>query len=447
MFCPITHTKIRKIAKISIKSEEKYFDNLRLFEFCRQVCIFAPWLKELRLFLVQIHAQKLPAFLPVYPQTRLPITSFLLLPFYLMSNCPLCQSENTRQVFYVAGMPVFPNMVFSTATEARQAPVGDMTLMVCDACGFVFNETFEANLLDFNQKYDNEQKHSAYYQQYLQNIIELLRKEVPHAQKVAEIGCGKGHFLELMLEQGFDAIGFDPTYEGENPKIVKDYFSDKYSTQNADLLVMRHMLYTVINPFELLHTIAKANHYKGKVYIEVLDFEWIANNNSFCDICYEQVVYFTRHSLASFFTQSTVGNIFGGQYLYLVADLQDLKPTYTPSPQGGAYLQPNFEENVAHYKALAYQHQPIAIWGAGGKGVSFTHLIDAGKGIIPALIDLNPQKQNGFIAPHAQPVLPPEVALAQASQTFQSIFIVNPNYLEEIKQQINNPDIQLLTFA
>lgn len=363
-----------------------------------------------------------------------------------MQNCPLCASQNLRTVFTVGKMPVFPNMVFATAEEARTAPVGDMTLTVCDDCGFVFNQTFDESLLDFNKKYDNEQKHSAYYQQYLQGIIDLLRAEVPEAKKVAEIGCGKGHFLELMLSQGFDAIGFDPTYEGDNPKVVKDYFSDKYSTENADLLVMRHMLYTVMNPFELLHTIAKANHYKGKVYIEVLDFDWIVANDSFCDICYEQVVYFTRDSLASFFNKSTVGNLFGGQYIYLIADLADLRHEYTPNPKGGKHLQPSFEANVAHYQHLATQHAPLAIWGAGGKGVSFAHLIDAGKGIVPCIIDINPSKQNGFIAPHAQPVLPPQTALAQVGK-FKSIFIVNPNYLEEIKKDINNPAIEVLTFA
>jgi SAM-dependent methyltransferase len=351
-----------------------------------------------------------------------------------------------RVVFDVKKMPVFPNMVFPTAEQARQAPVGDMTLTVCDNCGFVFNQTFDESLLDFDQKYDNEQKHSTYYQNYLQGIITLLQKEVPEAQKIAEIGCGKGYFLELLLEKGFDAIGFDPTYEGENPKIVKDYFSEKYSTENADLLIMRHMLYTVMNPFELLHTIAKANHYKGKVYIEVLDFDWIVAHNSFCDICYEQVVYFTRDSLASFFHKSTVGNIFGGQYIYLIADLQDLRHDYTPSPKGGKHLQPTFEENVTHYKQLATQSAPLAIWGAGGKGVSFAHLIDAGKGIVPCLIDINPNKQNGFIAPHALPVLPPESALTEAGKTFKSIFIVNTNYLEEIKKTIENPSIEIMTF-
>jgi len=343
-------------------------------------------------------------------------------------------------------MPVFPNMVFDTIEEARNAPVGDMKLTVCDDCGFVFNQTFEPNLLNFNQQYDNEQKHSAYYQQYLQGIIDLLQKELPNTKKIAEIGCGKGHFLELLLEKGFDAIGFDPTYEGDNAKIIKDYFSDKYSTENADLLVMRHMLYTVMNPFALLHTIAKANHYKGNVYIEVLDFEWISNSRSFCDVCYEQVVYFTKDSLASFFNKSTVGSLFGGQYLYLIADLADLRDEYTPSTKGGKHLQPDFETNMAHYNALAYQHAPIAVWGAGGKGISFTHLIDAGKGVVPCLIDINPSKQNKYIAPHGQLVCAPQEALSEAGSKFKSVFVVNPNYLEEIKNIIQHDSIEILTF-
>lgn len=365
-----------------------------------------------------------------------------------MSNncCPLCKSDQLRTVFYVKGMPVFPNMVFPTANIAKEAPAGDMTLTVCDDCGFVFNKTFDETLLHFDKKYDNEQKHSAYYQNYLRSIIQLLRDEVPHFQKIAEVGCGKGHFLEMLLQEGFEAIGYDPTYEGDNPAIVKDYFSEKYSTQNADLLVLRHMLYTVLNPFELLHTIAKANHYQGMIYIEVLDFEWISEQASFCDICYEQVVYFTKDTLASFFEKSNVGNIFGGQYIYLIADLADLRKTYLPSAKGGKHLQPKFEEKTAQYRKLAKENQPLMIWGAGGKGVSFTHLVHSAESPIACLIDINPNKQNQFIAPQGIAVYAPKKAFEEPDFEQHTIFVVNPNYVNEIQKTLPNTSPKVLTF-
>lgn len=363
-----------------------------------------------------------------------------------IQNCPLCASENLRTVFEVKGMPVFPNMVFPTQTIAQNAPKGDMTLAVCDDCGFVLNRTFEEALLRFDGKYDNEQKHSAYYQNYLKSIIQILRNEVPDFKKTAEIGCGKGHFLEMLLQEGFEAIGYDPSYIGDNPAIVKDYFSEKYSTQNADLLVLRHILYTVLNPFELLHTIAKANHYKGKIYIEVLDFEWICKNSSFCDICYEQVVYFTKDSLSAFFEKSTVGNTFGGQYIYLIADLADLRKTYLPAPAGGAYLKPDFEEKTAQYRKMAQENQPLVVWGAGGKGVSFTHLVANAESPIAYLIDINPDKQNQYIAPQGQAVLAPEKAIEQTGFEAHTIFVVNPNYLDEIKGSLPNPNTKVISF-
>jgi hypothetical protein len=41
---------------------------------------------------------------------------------------------------------------------------------------------------------------------------------------LVEVGCGKGLFLEMLLTEGFDIDGFDPTYEGSNSRILREYF-------------------------------------------------------------------------------------------------------------------------------------------------------------------------------------------------------------------------------
>jgi hypothetical protein len=34
-----------------------------------------------------------------------------------------------------------------------------------------------------------------------------------------EVVCGKGYFREMLLVKKFDVTGFDPIYEGKNPRI------------------------------------------------------------------------------------------------------------------------------------------------------------------------------------------------------------------------------------
>lgn len=79
-----------------------------------------------------------------------------------------------------------------------------------------------------------------------------------HGKKIIEIGCGKGYFLEMLRKNGFDVTGFDPAYEGDNPYIVKDYYSDQYSHLNADLIILRHTLEHIDDPLKFLHSIATA---------------------------------------------------------------------------------------------------------------------------------------------------------------------------------------------
>ena len=90
-------------------------------------------------------------------------------------------------------------------------------------------------------------------------------------KKIIEIGCGKGYFMNMLLDKGEDIIGFVPTYEGKSDKVIKDFFSNKYSNVGAETIIL-HTLEHIYKPFEFIKTVAKANNYKGHIYIEVPTF-------------------------------------------------------------------------------------------------------------------------------------------------------------------------------
>ena len=117
--------------------------------------------------------------------------------------------------------------------------------------------------------------------------MQLLKSFGIENKKIVEVGCGKGVFFNMMLDEGIDCWGFDPTYEGNNERIKKEYFDESQKGIAADVIIMRHTLEHITRPFSFLHTIAKANEYKGFLFVEVPTFDWIADKNAFWDIFYE----------------------------------------------------------------------------------------------------------------------------------------------------------------
>ena len=315
-----------------------------------------------------------------------------------------------------------------------------MELVQSADSGFVFNRLFEPSLMVYDINYQNEQSNSLYFKNHLKSVLELLISKGIKDKKVVEIGCGKGVFFEMMLDAGIDCWGFDPTYEGHNPKIIKDYFSEKHKGMDADVIIMRHTLEHIPQPFSFLHTIAQANDYKGHLFVEVPTFDWIVNKEAYWDIFYEHCNYFDERSLGCMFDEAVVGNFFGGQYIYLWADLSRLRkmiPVQNFIPYDGRV----FEKKMKGHQSLLNGNGTAIIWGAGAKGSTFLNLMDKNRDRIAYVIDINPLKQDRFIAGTGHPIYSPEQLKKEPPGT---VIIMNENYKEEIIRMIDNSKIDFI---
>ena len=305
-------------------------------------------------------------------------------------------------------VPVFQNKVYATVSEAHKIMTGNVELVICSNCGFVFNADFDRKVMGYDAQYQNEQAHSHYFQEYLRELIELFAEKRFHEMKIIEIGCGKGYFLEMLRENGFDVIGFDPAYEGNSPHIVKDYYSDQYSQLNADLIVLRHTLEHIDDPLKFLHNIARAVNYNAKMFIEVPSFEWILEKRAFWDIFYEHCNYFTFESLGSLFRESEQGLLFNNQYMYLLSDLRNLLEQATPAK--GTFHDFKVSEmadSLQFYREFVQSHTEMFVWGAGAKGATFVSLTDPNRNYISSLVDINPEKQGRYIAKTGHSIISP----------------------------------------
>lgn len=351
-------------------------------------------------------------------------------------NCPLCQKQTVSIVYEVQNIPIFQNKIYETVDAARNAQTANVSLALCQNCGFVFNSDFDMSLMNYDIHYQNEQAHSPYFQEYLNDIINLFKKKSLHEKAIIEIGCGKGYFLESLQKHNFNITGFDPAYEGNNVCIVKDYFSEQYSHLNGDVIIMRHILEHIQNPLDFLHKIAKSVNYKGMIFIEVPNFEWIIQKGAFWDIFYEHCNYFTFESLGSLFNELEQGYLFNQQYMYLFANLSDLRTQAKPSKKSFEINESiiSFNKKLAHYRQLIQRRQHILVWGGGAKGSTFVNLTDPDNEHISYVIDINPKKQNKYIGKTAHKIVSPDII--NELKECGGIFIMNENYQQEIKQKV-----------
>lgn len=329
--------------------------------------------------------------------------------------------------------PVLQNRVYETAQDAINCPKGDIKIIEDAKTGLVYNAAFDPDLMIYDENYNNEQGLSPAFKEHLQQAAELIEVTLGK-EALVEVGCGKGFFLEMLVGRGIDLTGFDSTYDGENPRVVKKYFEPGIIVTPAKGLILRHVLEHIPNPYDFLCRLRDANGGGGLIYIEVPCFDWILGKRAWFDIFYEHVNYFRLYDFDRMFSRViTKGRFFGNQYLYVVADLASLR-------------EPVFEQsNTVDFPSdflgeLSSEEQnraPVAVWGGASKGVIFSLLRKRGGLPVDAVIDVNPAKHGRFLPSTGMEVLSPQQALAEFPID-ALIYVMNSNYLAEIKEMSQN---------
>lgn len=340
-----------------------------------------------------------------------------------------------REIYRIEQLPVFQNKMFRSAAEAIACTRGDLILVQDSTTGLIYNRAFDPAAMTYDADYQNEQAVSAAFSTHLDNVAQIVHRHFESLDLI-EVGCGKGHFLERLEALGFNIAGFDPTYEGDHSKIAREYFSAGAGLQ-AGGIILRHVLEHVSDPMNFLRGIRDANGGRGRIYIEVPCLDWIARNRAWFDLFYEHVNYFRLEDLRAMFgTVLESGHTFGGQYLYVVADLATARAPHR-SPGDHFSLPVDFIASIERH-AHAFGSEPggpgraPAVWGGASKGVIFSLLMRRQGVEIETLIDINPAKQGRYVAATGLRVQSPDEALQHLAPG-TDVFVMNSNYLEEIR--------------
>lgn len=380
------------------------------------------------------------------------------------NSCPICKSINVVKFLSRKNLPVHQNLLFSDQKSAVSANRGDLNLKICRECDFVFNSTFDLSKLSYGEKYDNTQDLSPYFHNYVSNLAKsIIQDKKIQNCNIVEIGCGKGSFLRKLVESEEwknTGYGFDPSYQG--PEIDLDgrlnfqkrFYDCDCTNVDADVIVCRHVIEHVPDPVNLLKMIKKSLNPSKKVHIffETPTVEWILKNKVLYDFFYEHCSYFSENSISiafeiSGFKIEKIKTIFNGQYLWLEAinTTEKIQPRKISNSLEILALKYSADENKLKNNWTKKVQEltldsPIAIWGAGAKGVTFANLIDPKREYIDCIIDVNVNKQNKFLPGTGHPIIKYQDI---PSRKINKVILMNPNYYNEILNLLKKSKIEV----
>jgi nucleoside-diphosphate-sugar epimerase len=341
-------------------------------------------------------------------------------------------------------LPTLPNAPLQTKDRAQS--LGPVSLRLNTDLNFIENESFDPYLIDYSEDYENSQAYSIKFREHMLSVLSILKSKLPEHSVIAEVGCGQGDFVEMIQADGyFQVKGYDASYSGNNKSIERRYLniSDRL---DADLVVLRHVLEHVPDPYKFLSMI-KEVFGRATIYIEVPNYDWIVANRTFFDITYEHVNYFSKRALGFLFQQSRTehGLLFDEQYQYVISELSSLNQDFERHYGSTNWKYVSFNEifpniqNDIHRLDKKAENRSVFLWGAATKGCLFlahcaikNRLIDK----VRFAIDQNPQKIGKYM-PGSLVQIKSKDDFFAAAKPGDMLLISNPAYKNEIVTQVN----------
>ena len=375
-----------------------------------------------------------------------------------MRDCPICGANEKQVLERRHGVPVFLNRLESSKEEAVAAKLGDLDMVRCQICGFVWNLAFDPNKIVYDAKYENDQTHSTAFNSHLLEMADRALAAVGKGPvDLLEIGCGQGVFMKAVASRGGNklrsATGFDPAFRNEEllndcrMKVFKQYFDDASLTlleHTPNLVVSRHTIEHISNPIGFLSAVRTSlGGVNAIVFIETPDVEWIVSRGEIQDFFYEHCSLFTADSLIlalekAYFSDVSVDRVFNGQYLWARAELDVRRSNDRPRMTRESFSAPDFAKGRQSFigswqRRVESARGKVAVWGAGAKGVTFCWLVDRQAKSIAAVVDINPGKQDRYLPVTGHRVIAPTKLQDYGIGT---IIVMNPNYRDEITAEL-----------
>jgi len=316
----------------------------------------------------------------------------------------------------------------------------DLKVYKCCQCGFTqLNKTLADDFYDeylmgtsFSPQMDDYQMSQA------SNFINRYHLQ---GKSIIEVGCGDGGYLEKLNQAGAKAVGIEPSKKfrdealKKNLKVYLGYVSKQNPIPNGeyDAFVTRQVLEHVPEIHDFLQGIKKSIKKDSIGLIEVPSLEKAIKDKRFYDFFPDHLNYYSKQTLklALEMNQFEVIEIVHGMHdEYNIAYVKNIDSNEVFNMQE-SMLDIITQINNLITKEKQFNRK-IAIWGAGGKGIST--MAAANVEGVSYVIDTDPHKQGLFTPVLHLPIHSPEILNIQPVDT---ILITALAYTNEILDQLN----------
>jgi hypothetical protein len=373
-------------------------------------------------------------------------------------ECFACGGSDLTPVFSVAAIPLSSLILIDSEEQATSWPRGDLELVVCRSCAFIYNRLFRPESVDYTQPYEESQAYSPTFRVFEQQLVDHLVNDYDLAgRQILEIGCGKASFLEsLCVEAGATGIGIDPSFDptrvrGDSPITgLREYYDEDHVYLTGDLICSRHTLEHIQPVGQFMSLVRRSAELRPSsvTFFEIPDADRILDEGAFWDVYNEHCSYFTLTSLSNLFRSSGFEVLrlergFDDQYLLIDAKLGE------PDTSGDRTEVARIVEKAERFGVstadiikgwrdlvtdAADQERRVVLWGASSKAVGFLSAIAADEAVVAA-VDINPFKQDKFLPGSGHPVISPNELNSVGPDV---VIVMNPIYVPEIKQMLGD---------
>lgn len=354
------------------------------------------------------------------------------------SYCRLCRSN---QLFRCLTLRNVPQNIQRLLTEDQLDFDSAITLSVyqCKECGLVqLADTLEP---DYYDDYVMTTSHSPQMKAFQHSqAFEFVSRFALMGKRVIEIGCGDGSYLKYLREAGAIPCGIEPSRsfrqmaQARGYRILEGYVDRQNPIRGGsyDAFVTRQVLEHVPDPNDFLQGIRHALRAGGVGLVEVPSLEQTLEDRRFYDLFPDHLSYFTsltlRHALErNGFEVLDISRGMKGEYNVA---LVRKAPEYD-------FVTFQRTVDVTAQDLLTFvetQHQRgkrVAIWGAGGKGV--TLLAVAQVRDVAYVVDSDPHKQGLFTPVSHLRIFAPERLL---SDPVDAVIVTALAYRDEILTEL-----------
>jgi SAM-dependent methyltransferase len=388
--------------------------------------------------------------------------------------CPACGSHALSPVLEVKNVPTNSCLMLDSKAEAVAYARGDIKLVFCVGCGFIYNAAFDPMLCEYSERYEPTQAYSPTFLKFHKGLAERIVEGLAlKGKSTVEVGCGQGEFLHLICKMtGAAGTGFDPCLDVRREdqveervggvRLIGDFFSDaSIKDMKVDSLLTKMTLEHIpaADRFAgVVEQLAKQSTPGMKIFIQIPESERILTDCAFEDVYYEHVNYFTEASLKGLFARhgfaiDGVSREYDGQYLAILghhvghrtdAGLQGEVERLKGQVEG---FKTAFTKKIAEWRGIVADRVAkggrVVIWGSGSKGVSFLSALD-NRDAIGHVVDINPNRQGKFMIGSGHPIVGP-ADLQSIKPT--TVIVMNRVYKPEIGEMLAKLGLSLELLA